>query len=144
MSSTETTSAPTAEQDNNLMKTLDHGIKLITDFGVLPGSSQILNGNYSSGLSHAAVGIAGRIALGPVGWVLTAANSFSKSTTDKHIWTLLTDKAKEVKTAKAEKTEESELSNVKSVMSEYQDALSKKPAERSAREAKLVETLGGK
>ncbi|MDA7633368.1 hypothetical protein N8766_04595 [bacterium] len=144
MSSTETATAPTAEKDNNLMKTLDHGIKLVTDFGVLPGSSQILNGNYSSGLSHAAVGITGRVFLGPVGWVLTAANSYAKSTTDKHIWNLVADKFKEVKTAKAEKTEETELSNVKSIMTEYQDALSKKPAERSSREAKLVESLGGK
>lgn len=143
MSVAEASKTPTVNQDNNLTKTLDHGIKLVTDFGVLPGASQVLNGNYGSGLTHAVVGLAGKAFLGPLGWGLTAANSYVKSTTDKHIWTLVGDSLSCAKAAKASKAEESEIDSVKSVLDEVKEAQSKKPAERSDRESKLVEALGG-
>ena len=51
---------------------------------VAPGSSLILDGNLRSGGAHLVGGLLARWALGPVGWFLVAANSYSNSITGKH------------------------------------------------------------
>lgn len=71
-----------------MSETVDNAVRIVGDFGVLPGASQILAGNYASGLIHAAVGIASKAFLGPIGpvvWVATAANSYSMAVNGKSL-----------------------------------------------------------
>jgi hypothetical protein len=82
------------DRANSFYQTAENAVKLIGDFGIVPGTSQILEGNIGAGVAHAAVGIAGRMFLGPIGWsawVASASNSFIKSTTNKNIWTYFFD-----------------------------------------------------
>ncbi|MGZ8998773.1 MAG: DUF6072 family protein, partial [Allosphingosinicella sp.] len=45
-----------------------------------------MDGKLADGAAHAVVGIGARIALGPIGALVVAADSFSKSVTDKNLW----------------------------------------------------------
>lgn len=58
--------------------------KLVCDL-LLPGASQLMAGNVKSGVLHLAGGFAGKIFFGPVGWLYAAVNSYSNSTTEKHL-----------------------------------------------------------
>jgi hypothetical protein len=51
----------------------------------LPGASLFLDGEIGPGAIRAAVGIAARIAIGPAGHLLVAADSYIKSTTGKSL-----------------------------------------------------------
>ena len=66
---------------------LANGAKLVGE-SVLPGASLYLDGELAPGLVHTAAGLGARAwlgAFGPIGWVLVAANSYSKSVTDRHL-----------------------------------------------------------
>jgi hypothetical protein len=58
--------------------------RLVCDL-LLPGASQLMAGNVKSGVLHLAGGVAGKIFFGPVGWLYAAVNSYSNSTTEKHL-----------------------------------------------------------
>ena len=79
--------------DSTLSQTTENVVRAVTDFGVVPGASQFLNGNFRAGLAHAAVGIGGRVLFfGPVGvalWGLAAANSYYRSNTGHNMWSEL-------------------------------------------------------
>ncbi len=62
------------------------GIKVAGEALVAPGSSLILDGDIINGGVHLAGGLLARWAVGPVGWFLVAANSYSKSVTDRNLW----------------------------------------------------------
>ena len=66
-------------------KVLDNGLKLVGET-IIPGASLLLDGKMGPAALHAAAGIAGRIILGPPGWILAAANSYSKSCTNKNLY----------------------------------------------------------
>ena len=68
-----------------------NAVKLVADQVLLPGVSLMMQGNVVGGLIHGVVGIAGRTLLGPMGWVLTGLNSYSKSTSGKNLWELGAD-----------------------------------------------------
>ncbi|MFT5163297.1 MAG: hypothetical protein ACI9FJ_001883 [Alteromonadaceae bacterium] len=68
---------------------LTNGVKLVGET-ILPGTSQLMDGNIASGAGHAIVGIAARALIGPIGWGLVAANSFSKSASGSSLWQLVT------------------------------------------------------
>ena len=75
--------------DSTLSQTAENVVRAVTEFGVIPGASQFLNGHFGPGLAHAAVGIGGRVLLGPAGvalWGLAAANSYYRSNTGHNIW----------------------------------------------------------
>mgnify|MGYP000016332933 CR=1 FL=1 len=74
-----------AQADQSGVNTIANGAKLIGET-CIPGASLLMDGQFVNGAAHAAVGIAARLALGPVGLFLVCADSFSKSTTDKTIW----------------------------------------------------------
>jgi hypothetical protein len=71
---------------------LVNGVKLAGET-VLPGASLLLDGKVANGLVHTLLGFGARAALGPVGLLIVAADSFSKSVTDKHLWAHLSDAA---------------------------------------------------
>ena len=89
----------------NDLNVLTNGAKLVGE-SVLPGASLLMDGQFVSGAAHAAIGIGARLALGPAAVVLVCADSFSKSVTDKSLWTHLQDAIAERKAAKAAKAAE--------------------------------------
>jgi hypothetical protein len=74
-----------AQADTQSTSVLANGAKLFGET-LLPGASLLMDGQFVNGAAHSAVGIAARLALGPLGVVLVCADSFSKSTTDKTLW----------------------------------------------------------
>ena len=52
---------------------------------IAPGTSLLLDGDIKGGGLHVVVGLAARALIGPVGWLLVAADSFSKSSTGKNL-----------------------------------------------------------
>lgn len=75
-----------AEQSN----VLANGVKLVGE-ALLPGASLLLDGNLRNGVAHAVIGIGARVALGPVAMLVVAADSYSKSVTQKYLWQHLGD-----------------------------------------------------
>lgn len=63
---------------------LGRGVKLIGET-ILPGASQLIDGNLASGGLHLIGGLAARWLFGPIGWFLVAANSYSKSVSQKNL-----------------------------------------------------------
>lgn len=69
-----------ADQD-----TVGNAVKLVGEVAVVPGTSQLLDGNVPYGIGYAVLGLAARALLGPVGLLLVAADSFSSSVSGKHL-----------------------------------------------------------
>lgn len=63
-------------------KLVARGLKIAGET-VVPGASLILDGNIGAGALHVVGGTLARLALGPLGVLLVAANSYSKSTTGR-------------------------------------------------------------
>ena len=61
------------------------GIKIAGEALVVPGSSLILDGKILAGGAHLVGGILAKMALGPLGCILVAANSYSKSVSGQHL-----------------------------------------------------------
>jgi hypothetical protein len=74
-----------------------NGVKAIADVGIMPGTSQFLEGDVRSGALHVLAAVVARSLLGPMGWFLVGASSVSKSVSGKglfqHFFTV--DKATE-------------------------------------------------
>jgi hypothetical protein len=64
---------------------IGRGIKIAGEALVAPGSSLILDGKILPGAAHVVGGLLARWALGPIGWLLVAANSYSQSVTGKNL-----------------------------------------------------------
>jgi hypothetical protein len=64
--------------------TASRGIKLVGET-LAPGTSLLLDGNVGPGAVHLVGGWIARKALGPVGWLLVAANSYSQSVTGRSL-----------------------------------------------------------
>lgn len=64
--------------------TLHNGARLVGEFFV-PGASLILDGKVGSGAVHAVAGLVAKALIGPPGWILIAANSYSKSCANKNL-----------------------------------------------------------
>jgi len=65
--------------------TMGRGLRLLGDTLIAPGTSLLLDGDVASGALHVAAGLAARAALGPVGWLLVAANAYSQSVSGRSI-----------------------------------------------------------
>ena len=70
---------------NDDLRTITNGVKLVGE-AILPGTSLLMDGKLSEGAAHAVVGIGARLAFGPIGALVVAADSFSKSVNDKNLW----------------------------------------------------------
>ncbi len=60
-------------------------IKIAGEALVAPGSSLILDGDIVRGGLHLVGGLVAKAVLGPLGWFLVAANSYSKSVAGGHL-----------------------------------------------------------
>jgi hypothetical protein len=63
---------------------IGRGIKILGE-AVAPGASLVLDGKILPGAAHLVGGLVARWAFGPVGWLLVAANSYSKSVTGRSL-----------------------------------------------------------
>jgi hypothetical protein len=72
---------------------LTNGVKLVGE-ALTPGISLLMDGKLGSGAAHVLVGFVARWALGPIGYIATAANSYSKSVNDKYLWEYVGDALK--------------------------------------------------
>lgn len=63
---------------------LKTGLQFVSEI-VIPGGSNLVNGDFSQGALHFGLGILAKALLGGPGLLLVAANSFTKATTGQHI-----------------------------------------------------------
>ena len=70
------------ESSSNVV--IGRGIKILGET-VVPGASLVLDGKLLPGAAHLVGGLVARWAFGPVGWLLVAANSYSKSVTGRSL-----------------------------------------------------------
>lgn len=76
-----------------------NGLKLVANVTVMPGTSQLVEGKVREGVVYGLAGAASKMLsplLGPLWWVPwmgVALDSFSKSTSGKHLWQLAATKA---------------------------------------------------
>jgi hypothetical protein len=81
-----------------------NGVKLVGE-AFVPGASLLMDGKVVNGAAHVAAGIGIKMLIGPVGLLLAAADSYSKSVTNKYLWDHVSDlvtKAKESRKGKGE------------------------------------------
>ena len=70
---------------------VDHmvnGVKFIGDMAVLPGIGQIIEGSLGKGVLYGVTGVAASAIVGPVGWIVAGLDSYSLSSSGKHLWEL--------------------------------------------------------
>lgn len=75
---------PTKTQAEEELKPLKTGLQFASEV-VIPGGSNLVNGDFSQGALHFGLSILARALLGGPGLLLVAANSFTKATTGHHI-----------------------------------------------------------
>ena len=63
---------------------MENAVKLVAEM-IVPGASLLIDGKILQGGAHAVVGSIARAALGPLGLLLVAANSYSTSSTGKSL-----------------------------------------------------------
>lgn len=65
-----------------------NAVKFLANTAVMPGTSQIVEGQVGSGVVYGLVGLLGRALLGPMGVLVVGLDSYSKSAAGKHLWEL--------------------------------------------------------
>ena len=65
-----------------------NGVKFIGNMAVLPGIGQIIEGSLGKGVLYGVTGVAASAIVGPLGWIVTGLDSYSLSTSGKHLWEL--------------------------------------------------------
>jgi len=65
---------------------MNNGMKLLGEAVVMPGASLLLDGKIGEGALHAVLGTVAKLLLGPPGWILIAANSYSRSVSGKGLY----------------------------------------------------------
>jgi uncharacterized protein DUF6072 len=81
-------SEPAVVTEDSSRRVLENGAKLVGET-IVPGASLLLDGEVPSGVAHAAAGWGARLWLGsfgPIGVLLVAANSYSKSVSDRYLF----------------------------------------------------------
>ncbi len=61
------------------------GVKIAGEALLVPGTSLFLDGKIVDGTAHVLFGLLAKWALGPIGWIVVAADSYSRSVTGKHL-----------------------------------------------------------
>lgn len=69
---------------------ITNGVRLVGE-SFLPGASLLMEGKLLNGAAHAVVGLGFRAVLGPAGFLLAAADSYSKVVSDKYLWDHVSD-----------------------------------------------------
>lgn len=69
----------------DLAKPVKTGVQVLAEY-LLPGGSNLANGNIEQAGIHAVLGLAARAVLGVPGLLLVSANSLSKAMTGQHLY----------------------------------------------------------
>ncbi|MDM0053045.1 DUF6072 family protein [Variovorax sp. J22R115] len=85
-----TTATATARSAPTVSEQVANGVKIVANLALLPGSSQIVEGKVGSGVVYGLAGFAARAVFGPIGWIATGLDSYSLSSSGKHLWEHLT------------------------------------------------------
>jgi hypothetical protein len=93
-------------------QTIDNAIKLVGEY-FAPGASLLMDGKILPGTGHLIAGLLLRTAIGPIGYGLVIANSYSTSTTGKN---LLKHFIREKKAESSESSEEKTIAVVEPVV----------------------------
>jgi len=70
---------------NDIGETLTNGIRLTGETLLAPGASLLLQGRIVNGGLHLIAGVAARALIGPVGWFIVAANSYSEAASGQNL-----------------------------------------------------------
>lgn len=76
-------------------------VKIAGEALVAPGTSLILDGRVVEGGTHVLGALVAKWALGPIGWILVAGNSYCKSVTGRHLHEEVMLKYREMRPARA-------------------------------------------
>ena len=68
---------------------INNAVKLAGEF-LVPGGSNLINGDVRTGAIHAILGLAARAAFGLPGLLIVSANSYSRATTGRNLTETLT------------------------------------------------------
>ena len=68
-----------------------NGVKAVGEVFV-PGASLVLDGNVKGAATHVVAGLVAKALIGPIGWGLVAADSFSVSVSGKSLYDHFTSK----------------------------------------------------
>jgi len=71
--------------NNSDAPVLTNALKVAGEAYVVPGASLVADGDIRGGAFHIAGAFVARALLGPIGWVLVAANSYSNSVSGKNL-----------------------------------------------------------
>jgi hypothetical protein len=69
-----------------------NALKLVADVAIIPGSGQLVEGKVGEGAMFGLAGVAAKVLsplLGPMGWILwvgVGLDSYSMSTSGRHLW----------------------------------------------------------
>lgn len=66
-----------------------NGVKIVANLALLPGTSQIVEGKVGAGILYGVGGLAARAVFGPIGWIAAGLDSYSVSSSGKHLWELM-------------------------------------------------------
>jgi hypothetical protein len=66
--------------------TVANAVKIAGEGLVFPGASLLIDGDLKGGGAHLVIGLAAKALIGPIGWFLVAADSFSRSSTGKNLY----------------------------------------------------------
>lgn len=80
------TSSTTHGTKNTPSRLLVNGALAIADVGVLPGASQLVDGQVKSGVLHVLAAVVAGSVFGPIGWLAVGANSFSRTITGRSLY----------------------------------------------------------
>jgi hypothetical protein len=98
-----------AEKAPSAGQQLLNGAKLVTNLLVVPGVGQIMEGKVGSALIYGGAGVLARSVLGgilgPVSWIAIGLDSYSVSSSGKHLWELTHTDEGQVKPASAKPPE---------------------------------------
>ena len=79
-----------------------NAVKLVADTTILPGSGQLIEGSVGTGAVYAVAGFALKAIFGPVLFLGVGLDSYSKSSSGKHLWELFGKSKEAPKAAVAE------------------------------------------
>jgi uncharacterized oligopeptide transporter (OPT) family protein len=74
-----------SNQANNPQQPLKTGVDFASEF-LVPGGSNLVEGNITQGVAHAVLGLAAKAIFGLPGLIAVSANSFTKATTGRHLY----------------------------------------------------------
>lgn len=65
-----------------------NAVKFLANTGVMPGTSQLVEGQVGTGVLYGLAAVLGRTLLGPMAFIAVGLDSYSKSAAGKHLWEL--------------------------------------------------------